>query len=125
MNVTYIKIDNIKHKGFNLYYKKEIDENMNKATRFNNNYKYFYKSPESNIIKSLGLFKHIGKKSSGSRYCDIDYDIYQFEEDFVFFSKKDNIYSIEQSVCYDNMVLIEDMFYLENPVYYNSTTLTT
>jgi hypothetical protein len=91
MEITYIKIDNIKYKGFELYYKKELDNIMTKATIFNSNYKYFYISPDSIVVKPLGYFKHIGKKSSNCRYNDFDYDIYQFDEDFVLCSKKDYI----------------------------------
>jgi hypothetical protein len=118
METTYIKINNIKHKGFELYYKKKIDNTMTKATIFDNNYKYFYKLPDSIVVRSLGYFKYIGKKSSESRYYDFDYDIYQFDEDFVLCSKKDNIFCIEQPMHYENMVLMEDMFYFEYPVYY-------
>ena len=120
MEITYIKIDNIKYKEFELYYKKEIDNIMTKATIFDSNYKYFYKSHDSIVVKPLGYFKHIGKKSSESRYYDFDYDIYQFDEDFVLCSKKDCIFCIEQPIYYENMVLIEDMFYLEYPVYYKN-----
>jgi len=118
MEITYIKIDNIKYKGFELYYKKELDNIMTKATIFNSNYKYFYISPDSIVVKPLGYFKHIGKKSSNCRYNDFDYDIYQFDEDFVLCSKKDYIFSIEQPIYYENMVLIENMFHLDYPVYY-------
>jgi hypothetical protein len=120
MEITYIKIDNITYKGFELYYKKEIDNIMTKATIFDSNYKYFYKSPDSIVIKNLGYFKYIGKKSSESRYYDFDYDIYQFDEDFVLCSNKDCIFSIEQQIYYENMVLIEDMFYLKYNVYYKN-----
>ena len=118
MEITYIKIDNIIYKEFELFYKKEINNIMTKATIFNDNYKYFYKV--SDLVKPLGKFKNMSKKSSESRYYDFDIDIYQFENDYVYFNNKDNIYSIEIPIYYENMVLIEDMFYLEYPVYYKN-----
>ena len=120
-NVTYIKINNIKYKGYDVYYKKHIDNIMTKATVFNDNYNYFFKNDKSSIVKPLGKYKRTKNSSSDCRYYDIDYYIYEFENDEILSNNKDNIYSIELSILYDNMVLIDDLIYEEYSVYYRIT----
>ena len=120
-NSTYIKIDNLKYKGFDLYYKKEIDNIMSKALFFNDNYNYFYKESNSALVKPLGYYKGIINKSTDCRYYDIDYYVYNFSEGEVISNEKSNIYSIEIAKQYDNMILIENMLYENHDVYYLSS----
>jgi hypothetical protein len=117
MNFTYIKINNFKYKGCDLYYKKEIDNIMTQAYFFNENYKYFYKEPTSILVKPLGYYKGVINKSSECRYYDIDYYIYSFSEGEVISTNKNNIYSIEIPIQFDNMEIIEDMLYEKYNVY--------
>jgi len=117
-NSTYIKIDNLKYKGFDLYYKKQISNIMSEAIFFNDNYQYFYKDPNSKVVKPLGYYKGIINKSTDCRYYDIDYYVYDFSEGEVISNEKSNIYSIEIAKQYDNMILIEDMLYENYDVYY-------
>ena len=117
-NTTYIKINNIKYKGYEVYYKKNIDNSMIKAITFNDNYKYFYKIPNSEIIKSLGKYKGTKVINSECRYYDIDYYLYVFDNDNILRDNKDNIYCIELPIVYDNMVLIEDLTYEKYSLYY-------
>jgi len=120
-NSTYIKIDNLKYKGFDLYYKKEISNIMSEAIIFNDNYQYFYKEPNSEVVKQLGYYKGIINKSTGCRYHDIDYYVYIFSEEEVQNYNKMYIYSIEIPKHYDNLILIEDMLYENYNVYYFSS----
>lgn len=128
MNFIFVKIDNIKYKGFDIYYKKLVENNTNnannmtditnieKATIFNNNYIYYYK--DTNIsntdFKKLGKFKCMNKMNSRLLYHDFDYDVYEFEEDKVFSNKVQFIYSIPILESDKNMILINDFIFTED-----------
>jgi len=120
---TFIKIENLKYKGFELYYKKPVDVNLRKATIFNNDYNYYYKSGDE-PIKLLGYFKGICKVNLGCPFSEYDYDVYNFDNDKIFYTKKEFIYCSEIPYSkHDNdnntFFIIEEMFYLElYPVYY-------
>jgi hypothetical protein len=120
MNYVYMKINNLKYKGFDLYYRTEINTTAEQATVFNDKYEYFYKSLYSDTIKELGKFKVMSKRSSNLRYNDYDYDVYEFTNDYISCDEKKNIYCRGIAETGDNMVQLEDMLYLDlHPIYYN------
>ncbi len=121
MNYVYMKIDHIKYKGFDLYYRSEIDNKAHPATVFNDKYNYFYKSPYNNdAVKELGKFKGLSKRSSNFRYNDYDYDVYEFENDYISCDEKKYIYCTGIPESGENMKKIEGMEYLDlYAVYYN------
>ena len=122
MSFVYIKIDNIKYNGYNLYYKKPIDETMTLASEFNDKYTYFYNDPNNNnnTLKPLGKFKCMSKKSSNSYWDDYDYEVYEFTEGYKYISisDKDNIYCQGIPENYEHMIEVKEMLYLVYPVYY-------
>ena len=121
MNYVYNKIDHLKYKGFDLYYRSEIDHKAHPATVFNDKYEYFYKSPYKDEIKPLGKFKGISKRSSNLRYDDYDYDVYEFAKEEVSLEEKGKIYSRGIGECGENMVRLEGMVYLDMEwVYYRN-----
>lgn len=134
MNFIFIKINNIKYKGFDIYYKKIVENyitdinnitdmnNIEKATIFNNNYIYYYKDNNiSNVdFKKLGKFKCMNKMNSRLLYHDFDYDVYEFEEDNVFSNKIEFIYSVPISESSKDMILIEDFTFTEDNTENNS-----
>jgi hypothetical protein len=115
-----MKINNLKYKGFDLYYRTEINTTAEQATVFNDKYEYFYKSLYSDTVKELGKFKVMSKRSSNFRYNDYDYDVYEFTNDYISCDEKKNIYCRGIAEKGDNMVQLEDMLYLDlHPIYYN------
>jgi len=121
MNYIYTKIPHLKYKGFDLYYRSEIDNKAHQATVFNDKYEYFYKSPYKDEIKPLGKFKGLSKRSSNLRYNDYDYEVYIFEKEEVSLEDKINIFSRGIVECGENMVRLEGMVYLDmDGVYYRN-----
>lgn len=120
MDYVYTKINHLKYKGFDLYYRSEIDNKAHPATVFNDKYEYFYKSPyNNNEIKALGKFKGMSKRSSNLRYNDYDYDVYEFTNDFVSCDEKKYIFCTGIPESGENMILLESHKYMEmHPVYY-------
>ena len=114
MNYFFYKIDNIKYKGFDIYYKKLIDNEMHKATEYNDKYIYYYKESKNIKELELGKFKIINKMNSRLLYHDYDYDVYEFESGQVFSDKLNFVYSIAISDSDENMILIEDITFTEN-----------
>jgi hypothetical protein len=118
VSITYIKMNDIKYKGYQVYYKKSIDNIMTKATEFNEHFKYFYKQSDSIVIKSMGKYKGYKIVSSECRYYDGNYHIYEFEEGNISTDKKECIYCIEIPIIYNNMILIDDITYEQYSLYY-------
>lgn len=115
----FVLIDNIKYKGYNLYYKKPIDVSIHTATEFNDKYIYIYKDPYTKITpKTLGKFIRMSKRSSNCYWDDHDYEVYEFTNGYIPVSDKDNICCHGVSESDENMTLVEDMDYLGFPVYY-------
>ena len=120
MNYVYTKIPHIKHKGFDLYYRSEIDNKAHPATIFNDKYEYFYKSLYNDVIKPLGKFIRISKRFSNLRYNDYDYDVYEFTNDYISCDEKKNIFCTGIPETGENMVKLDHMLYLDmHGVYYN------
>lgn len=121
----YVKIDNLKYNDSDIYYKQQIDINMHQATIFNNNYLYYYKESTNIDFKLLGKFNGYSKVSSGSRYHDIDFDVFEFEHDKIFTNKINNIYcqGIPHSELDAKMnKLSNNLTYNDFPIYYYKTT---
>jgi hypothetical protein len=121
---TFIKIENLNYKGFELYYKKPVDVNLRKATIFNNDYNYYYHCGDE-PLKLLGYFKGMSKVNLGCPFTDIDYDVYEFDKDKIFCTKKEFIYCSEipySKYDIDNnneFFIVEEMLYLNlYPIYY-------
>jgi len=125
-HVYYKLLDSLKYKGFDLYYKKPIDTSMQKAVVFDDKYVYYYKCPHTNIQKSLGKYLGVGKRNTDIRSYDYDFEVYEFELDYIAFTSKSNIYcegipDLDNDGLYDNMILMEKTFYMDYPVYYKIT----
>jgi len=123
---TFIKLVNMTYQGYELYYKKQVDVTLRKATIFNNDYNYYYKDGEE-PLKLLGYFKGMGKVNLGCPFTDIDYDVYEFDNDKVFTTKKEFIYCSEipyskHDIDNDTLFIVKDLLYLDlYPVYYKKT----
>lgn len=128
INFIFVKIDNITHNGFEVYYKKPINTNFHKATVFNDNYDYYYhfrsfdedEEDYTALYRPLGKFERMSKVNLGCPYGDIDYDVYVFEKDKIFCNKKDLIYCRGIADSDENMILIEDKLYQDYPMYYKN-----
>ena len=119
MNFTFVKINELKHKGLNTYYKKPFEGLMQPAEEFNDKYRYFYNDEQLNGVKPLGKFVGMSKRSSGSYSYDCDFDVFEFENnEIVFCNKKQYIFCVENQYYNENMTLIEDTLYNNYPVYY-------
>lgn len=119
MSFVYYKLENLLYNGYNLYYKKPINENITLAEEFNEKFTYFYKCPITNKLSPLGKFKYISKRNSECRWNDYDYEVYEFTEGFTSISEKDIIYCKGIADSGENMILLKGMFNLEFPVYYH------
>jgi len=122
MNYIYTKINHQTYKGFELFYRSEIDPNTHQATEFNDKYEYFYKSPYNNdTLKSVGKFVGVRIRSSNLRYNDYDYDVYEFTNDYISCSEKKDIYCKGITESGENMIEIAEMKYLKKyPVYFHN-----
>ena len=121
MNYVYTKIDHLKYKGFDLYYRSEIDNKAHPATVFNDNYEYFYKSPYKDEIKPLGKFKGHSKRSSNLRYNDYDYNVYEFVNDYISCDEKKYIFCVCIQESGENMIQLENQKYIDvYEVYYKN-----
>lgn len=119
---VYNKIANIKHNGYDLYYREPIDTQMRKATAMNAKYNYFYKSPYNDTIQTLGQFKGLSKRNSESRAYDYDFDVFEFTEyDYISCSEKNNLYCMGIPEEGASMVRIDSLFYLDSPIYYKKS----
>ena len=114
----YLKVNNFSYKGKEVYYRKPINTELHKATEYNEYNQYYYKTSETNKIVLLGNFIEIRKHSSNCYFDDCDYPIIVFEKDFVYETKKENIYCKGIPDSDENVVLINDMNYEGFPVYY-------
>ena len=117
---TFIKINDMKHNGNELFYMKPINVTLQPATEFNACYNYFYKSPHSTEIKPLGTFLQYSKRSSMRREDDYDYDVFEFTNDYVSCSEKAHLYCIGIPVSMENMMPLANMVYNDYPIYYYS-----
>ena len=121
MNYTFLPIHNLKYKGYDVFYKKLLDDKLMKAFEFNNKYNYFYIILENK--KNLGKFIGRSKVNLGCPYNDIDYDILQFENDFVYLDKSENIYClllVEEIM--NNMISLDNNYTFEDlPLFYKKT----
>lgn len=113
----YLKTDNIRYKGKEVYYRKPINTELHKATEYNENYEYYYKGVNEKLVV-LGKFVTLRKYRSDSYFDDCDYPIIVFDTDFVYETKKENIYCKGIPDSDENRILIEDMEYEGFPVYY-------
>jgi hypothetical protein len=107
------------YKGYEVFYKTPIEPILTKATEFNGNY-YYYKmlNDEKRTMSLLGKFKCFGKRSSGNPAYDYDYEVIEFEKDYVLKNKADTIYCVGIPETGENMISIEGMFYKDYPIYY-------
>ena len=128
LNFVFVKIDNITHNNCKVYYKKPINTNFHKATVFNDNYNYYYyynnislseDEDDLDLCRPIGKFQRMSKVNLGFPNRDIDYDVYVFEKDKIISNKKNLIYCCGIPDSDENMVLIEDTFYQDYPMYYN------
>jgi hypothetical protein len=121
----YVKIENLKYNYSDIYYKQLINIDMHQATIFNNNYLYYYKESTNIDFKLLGKFICYSKVSSGSRYHDVDFDVFEFENDTIFTNKINNIYckGIPHTELDTKMIkLSHQLTYNDRPIYYYDET---
>jgi hypothetical protein len=110
------------YKGKEVFYKKPINTDLQKAIIYDDTIEYYYKNTEiDEDPKYLGKFKSFKKYQSNLYYDNCDYIIIEFENDNIFENKKENIYykTIPNTDADENMCIIEEMMY-DNiyPVYY-------
>jgi len=117
MEISYFIIPNLTYKGKEIYYNKPTDTSFKKATEFNENYIYYYVSKGEK--KLLGKFKGMSKINLGCPYADTDYDVFVFEEDKIFYDKKDFIYCEFIKNERENMFLVKDITYEINNLKYS------
>ena len=122
MTNAYVKIENMYYKGKEVFYKKPINTDLQKAIIYDDTIEYYYKNTEiDEDPKYLGKFKSFKKYQSNLYYDNCDYIIIEFENDNIFENKKENIYykTIPNTDADENMCIIEEMMY-DNiyPVYY-------
>lgn len=120
MSFMYINIDEIKYNGLLIYYKKEINTELQKAKILNDKYLYYYKFSNLEDMRQLGKFIGREKISTYSYSNDYDYEIYKFEKENIDCNKLDLIYCIGIPDCDENMIQIEGITYQEYPVYYKN-----
>ena len=118
--IHFIQLDFMQHNEFEMYYKKPINSSIHKANIFNDKYIYYLKNANSEELKTLGKFIGIGKISSCSRYHDCDYDVYNFDNEQILFSKKHLIYCSGIPDSEENMVFIQNISYKGYEVYYKN-----
>ena len=115
----YTPVETIYYKGKEVFYKQPINTELHKATKYTNNYEYYYKNTEiDENPKYLGKFRSFGKYRSDSYFDDRDYTVIEFEKDIVFENKIDNIYCKGILDSDENMGIIEDITYDIYPIYY-------
>jgi len=115
----YLKTDTIRYQGKEVYYRKPINTELHQATEYNDHYVYYYKQTVNNgPLVFLGKFVELRKYRSDSYFDDHDYPIIVFEKDFVYETKKENIYCKGIPDSDENMILIDNMNYEGFPVYY-------
>ena len=122
MTETFRKISNIKFNGKQLYYKTNHVSVMVPATEFTNtsHILYFYKKEVNDTPIALGHFKGMSKRSSNCRSYDIDFDVFEFENDVVFCHQKQKIFCMEMPYRGENMIMMEGMLYENKEVYYEN-----
>jgi hypothetical protein len=117
MEIYYIKIPNLSYKGKEIYYSEQMNTTLKKATEFNENYIYYYVI--NGISKRIGKFKCMSKVNLGCPYSDTDYEVFVFEEDKIFYDKKDFIYCEFIKNERENMSLVKDITLEKNNLKYN------
>jgi hypothetical protein len=117
MEISYIKIPNLTYKGKEIYYSEHMSTTLKKASEFNENYIYYYVI--NGVDKKLGKFKCMSKVNLGCPYADTDYDVFVFEEEKIFYDKKNFIYCELITNERKNITIIQDMVYEKNNLKYN------
>jgi hypothetical protein len=122
MTETFRKISNIKFNGRQLYYKTQYNSILTVATEFTaaSNILYFYKKDENQTPSALGHFKGMSKRSSNCRSFDVDFDVFEFENDVIFCHQKQKILCMELPYEGENMTMMEGMLYENKEVYYEN-----
>lgn len=120
MSFIYVEIPHLKYKSKPLYYRKhnvvERPIIMEKE-----GFVYFFGTNQSrpDTMRRLGKYKGLSKMTSGTDYYDSDYPVYVFGNETIRCTQKDNIFCIRESdlEITTNMELVDDMQYMQNPVY--------
>ena len=120
MSYHFLKINNLKHKGFDVYRKIPVVMEIQKATIFNDKYTYYYKTEGSDSMQILGNYKYMGKVSCNSYNHDYDYDAYFFDTTHILTNKKSCIYCCVIPDSEENMLPIENTTYEGYSVYYKN-----
>ena len=111
MSFVYKRVENIKHKGFSVFYKKPINTEMHIVKEFSDKYEYFYKEKEGDFI-SLGKFLNFSYYSTGNPFDEREYKKFVFEKNkHIFEPQIKNIYCCGIEESEEDMYLIEDMKY--------------
>jgi hypothetical protein len=118
MDNIYIKIDNFFYKEKPIFYKKQIENGIHKATEFNDKYNYYYDWKQNGEMFFLGKFITKSKQFSSSIYNDYDYDVYEFEKDTIYCDKAEFIFCCAIPESNESMVLVPDLNYFDFPIYY-------
>jgi hypothetical protein len=115
----YLKTDTIRYQEKEVYYRKPINTELHQATEYNDHYEYYYKQTVGNgQLVPLGKYVGLRKYRSDTYFDDHDYPIIVFDKDFVYETKKQNIYCKGIPDSDENKILIDNMDYEGFPVYY-------
>ena len=118
MSFVYYRIKDMKHEGYNIYYKTPVNGGIHKATVFDDKYTYYYKSASSNNMRPLGKFKYYSKRSSMTRWDDYDYEVIEFTEDYINLDEKNNVYCEVIHESGEHMIHVDSLLYKGYEVYY-------
>jgi hypothetical protein len=125
MSFLYIPTD-IKYKGNNVFYKKNITPNIHRAVEFNDNYEYFFKPTDKEEFVPLGKFIEKTIFYGTCIWDDRSFPILVFEKhNKIFENDTDKIYAQVIPNNWSNMTCISEMtltkYNNEYPLYYEKT----
>ena len=118
MSFVYYQIKDMKHEGYNIYYKTPVNAGIHKATVFDDKYTYYVRSTLSNNMRPLGKFKYYSKRSSMQRWNDYDYEVIEFTNDYVDLDERNHVFCEVIPESGEHMIHVESLLYKGYEVYY-------
>lgn len=126
MSFIFLPLIDIKYKGLETFYRKEVVTELHKIGNFKSEdfhlYKdkhvYYYSDALFQNKKHLGKFKGNTKINPGNLGYDYDYDAYEFENMTLLAYNINEIYCEVIPDTDTNMVHIQDITFHEKEIYY-------